>query len=136
MKFKFKVQDYQTEAAESIVKVFNGQPKHGLFKYRRDLGKRKAQTTIIEQDAEFEMGFGNAEVELSKEQLLKNIRAVQTANKIKNSSAIEAGLGLISLDVEMETGTGKTYVYIKTMFELYKAYGWSKFIVVVPEKIS
>lgn len=132
MKFKFKVQDYQTEAAESIVKVFNGQPKHGLFKYRRDLGKRKTQTTLDEQDAEFEMGFRNAEVELSKDQLLKNIRAVQTVNNIKNSSKIEAGLGLVSLDVEMETGTGKTYVYIKTMFELYKAYGWSKFIVVVP----
>lgn len=132
MKFKFKVQDYQTEAAESIVKVFNGQPKHGLFKYRRDLGKRKKQTTIDEQDAEFEMGFRNAEVELSNEQLLKNIRAVQTTNNIKNSSKIEAGLGLVSLDVEMETGTGKTYVYIKTMFELYKTYGWSKFIVVVP----
>ena len=57
---------------------------------------------------------------------------MQTANNIKNSSKIEAGLGLVSLDVEMETGTGKTYVYIKTMFELYKAYGWSKFIVVVP----
>lgn len=132
MKFKFKVQDYQTEAADSIVKVFTGQQKHGLFKYRRDLGKRKAQATMDEQDVEFEMGFRNAEVELSKEQLLKNIRAVQTANNIKNSSKIEAGLGLVSLDVEMETGTGKTYVYIKTMFELYKAYGWSKFIVVVP----
>ena len=132
MKFKFKVQDYQTEAADSIVKVFNGQPKHGLFKYRRDLGKQKAQPTLLEHDAEFEIGFRNAEVELSKEQLLKNIRVVQTTNNIKNSPKIEAGLGLVSLDVEMETGTGKTYVYIKTMFELYKAYGWSKFIVVVP----
>lgn len=132
MKFKFKVQDYQTEATESIVQVFKGQPKHGLFKYRRDMGKQKAQATIDEQEAEFKMGFRNAEVELSKEQVLKNIRAVQTANKIKNSSKIEEGLGLVSLDVEMETGTGKTYVYIKTMFELYRSYGWSKFIVVVP----
>lgn len=132
MKFKFKIQPFQSEAAESIVKVFSGQSKQGVFKYRRDVGKRKAQATIDEQDIEFEMGYRNADVEVTKEQLLKNIRAVQTANNIKNSSALEAGLGLVSLDVEMETGTGKTYVYIKTMFELYKAYGWSKFIVVVP----
>jgi type III restriction enzyme len=132
MKFKFKIQPFQSEAAESIVKVFSGQPKQGVFKYRRDVGKRKAQATIDEQDIEFEMGYRNADVEVTKEQLLKNIRAVQTANNIKNSSALEAGLGLVSLDVEMETGTGKTYVYIKTMFEIYKAYGWSKFIVVVP----
>lgn len=132
MKFKFKIQPFQSEAAESIVKVFSGQPKQGVFKYRRDIGKRKAQATIDEQDKEFEMGYRNADVEVPKEQLLKNIRAVQTANNIKNSPALEVGLGLVSLDVEMETGTGKTYVYIKTMFELYKAYGWSKFIVVVP----
>ena len=132
MKFKFKVQSFQTEAAESIVKVFSGQPKQSVFKYRRDIGKRDAQTSALEQDAEFEMGYRNADIELTQEQLLENIRAVQTANNIKNSSAIEEGLGLVSLDVEMETGTGKTYVYIKTMFELYKAYGWSKFIVVVP----
>ncbi len=132
MKFKFKVQSFQTEAAESIVKVFSGQPKQSVFKYRRDIGKRDAQTNALEQDAEFEMGYRNADIELTQEQLLENIRAVQTANNIKNSSAIEEGLGLVSLDVEMETGTGKTYVYIKTMFELYKAYGWSKFIVVVP----
>lgn len=132
MKFKFKIQAFQSEAAESILKVFSGQPKQGIQKYRRDIGKRKAQTTIYEQDAGFEAGFRNAKVELNKEQLLKNIRSVQTANNIKNSTALEKGLGLVSLDVEMETGTGKTYVYIKTMFELYKAYGWSKFIVVVP----
>ncbi len=132
MKFKFKIQPFQSEAAESIVKVFSGQPKQGFLKYRRDIGKRKAQATIYEQDTEFVTGYRNANVELSKDQLLKNIRVVQTVNNIKNSTALEKGLGLVSLDVEMETGTGKTYVYIKTMFELYQAYGWSKFIVVVP----
>ena len=116
MKFKFKIQPFQSEAAESIVKVFSGQPKKGIYKYRRDVGKRKAQATIDEQDVEFEMGYRNADVEVTKEQLLKNIRAVQTANNIKNSTALEDGLGLVSLDVEMETGAGKTYVYIKTMF--------------------
>ncbi|MBC7087867.1 MAG: DEAD/DEAH box helicase family protein [Tissierellales bacterium] len=132
MKFKFKVQDYQTEAVESIVKVFIGQPKQGFSKYRRDIGKQNLQATLDDQYSEFEMGYRNADIELSKDQLLKNIRAVQTANNIKNSTDLKDGLGLVSLDVEMETGTGKTYVYIKTMFELYKTYGWSKFIVVVP----
>ena len=103
MKFKFKVQSFQTEASESIVKVFAGQPKQSVFKYRRDIGKRDAQTNALEQDAEFEMGYRNADIELTQEQLLENIRAVQTANNIKNSSAIEEGLGLVSLDVEMET---------------------------------
>jgi type III restriction enzyme len=132
MKFKFKVQDYQTEAVESIVKVFIGQPKQGFSKYRRDIGKQNLQATLDDQYSEFEIGYRNADIELSKDQMLKNIRAVQTANNIKNSTDLKDGLGLVSLDVEMETGTGKTYVYIKTMFELYKTYGWSKFIVVVP----
>ena len=139
MKFKFKIQPFQTEAAESVVKVFAGQINHGESRYRRDIGKRvtekrqtQGQMSLAEQDAEFETGYRNSDVELSREQLLKNIHDVQTANNIKYSSELAHGLGVVSLDVEMETGTGKTYVYIKTMFELYKAYGWSKFIVVVP----
>jgi len=130
MKFQFKVQDFQTEATDSIVRVFAGQPKTGLDRYRRDVGKLKG--TLDELDEEYETAYRNAEVALSKEQLLKNIRAVQAGNNIKYSAGLAAGLGTVSLDVEMETGTGKTYVYIKTMFELHKAYGWSKFIVVVP----
>ena len=78
------------------------------------------------------MGFANAPVALDGTQLLKNIREVQNDNNIKESSALAKHMGACSLDVEMETGTGKTYVYIKTMFELNKQYGWSKFIVVVP----
>jgi len=81
---------------------------------------------------EFETAYRNADVEVTREQLLKNIRGVQMANNIKLSNELVQGLGAVSLDVEMETGTGKTYVYLKTMFELHKAYGWSKFIVVVP----
>ena len=65
-------------------------------------------------------------------QLLDNIRAIQSENNIKVSDKLIADVGRCSLDIEMETGTGKTYVYIKTMFELNKRYGWSKFIVVVP----
>ena len=130
MKFQFKIQPFQTEAANSIVRVFAGQSSHGESKYRRDVGK--IATTLFTQDEDFETAYRNAGVELSPQQLLKNIRAVQTENNIKYSTELAAGLGAVSLDVEMETGTGKTYVYIKTMFELYKTYGWSKFIVVVP----
>lgn len=77
-------------------------------------------------------GFKNELVELSDEQLLKNIQILQSQNNIKRSSSLVKELGRCSLDIEMETGTGKTYVYIKTMFELNKKFGWSKFIVVVP----
>jgi len=64
--------------------------------------------------------------------LLENIRAMQARNNIKQSSGLVKHLGRCSLDVEIETGTGKTYVYIKTIFELNKQYGWSKFIIFVP----
>jgi len=163
MKFQFKVQPFQTEAVEAVIRVFKGQPNHSESKYRLDLGKRKGQiernfeqgnlfgetdeqkrkrladkyyNTKEDLTAEeieiLEAAYRNADVELTPQQLLKNIREVQTANNIKYSTELAAGLGAVSLDVEMETGTGKTYVYIKTMFELHKAYGWSKFIVVVP----
>jgi type III restriction enzyme len=142
MKFQFKIQPFQTEAAESVVKVFAGQPNYGVSKYRRDVGttkpkQRPAQGAMFEDETEqtmeeFETAYRNAEVELTREQLFKNIRDVQMANNIKLSNELVQGLGAVSLDVEMETGTGKTYVYIKTMFELHKTYGWSKFIVVVP----
>lgn len=142
MKFIFKKQPFQAEAAESVVKVFTGQYKNGLAKYRRDTGLKRVKVTDIEDllpDDEkaqvvdiFETAYRNTDVVLSREQLLDNIRNIQTANNLKYSTDLVSGLGAVSLDVEMETGTGKTYVYIKTMFELYKAYGWSKFIVVVP----
>ena len=142
MKLQFKIQSFQTEAAESVVKVFAGQPNYGVSKYRRDVGttkpkQRPAQESMFEDETEqtmeeFETAYRNADVEVTREQLLKNIRGVQMANNIKLSNELVQGLGAVSLDVEMETGTGKTYVYLKTMFELHKAYGWSKFIVVVP----
>ena len=164
MKFKFKIQPFQTEAADSVVRVFAGQSNHCMSKYRLDLGKPGEPTgqkydeqpglfgetaeqrrkrlvdkyynaggeLTVEETEILEAAYRNAGIDLTKEQLLKNIRDIQTANNIKLSSALAPGLGAVSLDVEMETGTGKTYCYIKTMFELYRAYGWGKFIVVVP----
>ncbi len=83
-------------------------------------------------DDDAAIGFENARLVLTPGQLLQNIRNMQARNNIKQSETLVNHLGACSLDVEMETGTGKTYVYIKTIFELNKRYGWSKFIVVVP----
>ena len=132
MKFKFKIQQYQTDAVESTVSVFAGQPSKTNAQYRRDLGKQKQQLKA-EFEEEF-VGYRNADVELNTSQLLENIHHQQVQNDIPLSKTLTAtnGLGACSLDVEMETGTGKTYVYIKTMFEMNKRFGWSKFIVVVP----
>ena len=96
--------------------------------YRRDLGA--TQKHIFSEDEE--AGYRNADVELDKKQLLDNIRDIQIRNQITPSTALASGHGIVNLDVEMETGTGKTYVYIKTMFDLNRCYGWSKFIIVVP----
>lgn len=131
MKFKFKIQGYQTDAVENTTNIFVGQPNRDPSKYRRDLGKRGSGVIRFEGDDD---GYRNADVELSSKQLLENLHAVQTTAGVPLSKSLSKidGLGAVNLDVEMETGTGKTYVYIKTMFELNKLYGWSKFIIVVP----
>lgn len=142
MKFNFKIQQYQTDAVDAVVNVFNGQSFHDRNSYIRDLGKMNpsdyqmawdlTQEEIELYDPANDAGYKNEEVELSDEQLLSNIHTLQSKNNIKLSPSLIKNLGRCSLDIEMETGTGKTYVYIKTMFELNKKYGWSKFIVVVP----
>lgn len=130
MKFKFKIQQYQTDAVEQTVSVFAGQPSKTNAQYRRDLGKTNGR---IVYDEEY-VGWRNNDVELNDCQLLENIKKMQFKSNIPQSKLLSKpnGLGACSLDIEMETGTGKTYVYIKTMFEMNKRYGWSKFIVVVP----
>ena len=165
MKFKFKIQDYQTKAVKSVIDVFKGQPYRDHVKYTRDLGIREKTNVIKYKDAEGNEqiaesgslfnaidseldskeiekgyyedvensdGFENADLVLSNEDILKNIQHIQSLNNINVSKSLVKHLGRCSLDVEMETGTGKTYVYIKTIFELNKKYGFSKFIIVVP----
>lgn len=110
---------------------------HANAAYLRDRGIENkpadSQLSLLEDEEIYaDTGFKNENIQLTDEQLLMNIRKQQTVNNIKLSSALVKDLGRCSLDIEMETGTGKTYVYIKTMFELNKQYGWSKFIVVVP----
>ena len=136
MKFNFKIQQYQTDAVDAVVKVFNGQGFHDKINYIRDLGNTEqnlsSQVSFDENEIMDDTGYKNELVKLSDEQLLQNIQNLQSQNNIKLSQSLVKDLGRCSLDIEMETGTGKTYVYIKTMFELNKKYGWSKFIVVVP----
>ena len=144
MKFNFKIQQYQTDAVEAVVNIFKGQGLHERVGYIRDIGTLEEddkQLSFLAEDTaeddelldlENSMGYKNEAVQLTDTELLKNIHEMQTANNIRLSPNLIKELGRCSLDIEMETGTGKTYVYIKTMFELNKRYGWSKFIVVVP----
>lgn len=135
MKFKFKVQQYQTDAVESTVAVFNGQKNYEHSTYLRDMGekyRRERANELKFSDEDATTGYRNHALELTDIELLDNIRKIQGANNIMLSLSLVKHIGRCSLDIEMETGTGKTYVYIKTMFELNKRYGWSKFIVVVP----
>ena len=138
MKFNFKIQQYQTDAVEAVARVFSGQPHYDKVSYIRDLGKPQVNQQIRlavtedEDDLLSETGYKNEAIELTDDQLLENIRTIQSENNIKVSDKLIGNVGRCSIDIEMETGTGKTYVYIKTMFELNKRYGWSKFIVVVP----
>ena len=138
MKLQFKIQQYQTDAVESTVDIFNGQPNQGLLDYKMDQGKVYVidNGKRIEQKgisfSGYDTGYKNGEIVLSEDELLKNIHQIQTQNNIHLSNEVIKRLGACQLDIEMETGTGKTYVYIKTMFELNKRYGWTKFIVVVP----
>ena len=114
MKFKFDAnQDFQIEAISAIVDIFEGQ------------GKTLADKAI--EDSEL-IGIYPNYLNLSKEDIFKNVRKIQNQNKIKNGGTVED----YDFSIEMETGTGKTYVYLRTIFELNKRYGWKKFIILVP----
>jgi type III restriction enzyme len=147
MKLKFKVQPYQTNAVNDVVDCFAGQPMTSGLTYRIDPG-RKAQASA------FEEGFKNADLALTEPQILENIQTVQRRQNLPVSQSLTdfttfdskgarvpvkaaykrdaLAATRVHLDVEMETGTGKTYCYIKSIFEMNKRYGWSKFIIMVP----
>ena len=136
MKLKFKVQPYQTSAVESVVDCFAGQVNTSGIAYRIDPGVNKKLLaegpTLPGMDIE-QTGFKNADLQLTDAQLLTNIHAVQRRQNLPLSDKLVSSAGCkVNLDVVMETGTGKTYCYVKTFFEMNKRYGWTKFIVVVP----
>ena len=130
MKLQFRHQSFQLDAATAICDVFAGQPFHSptyMVDPGIDLDAGEKQFALPE--ARKFTGFNNAPVAISDDKVLEHIRALQRAGQIKPSDRLD---GRYNLTVEMETGVGKTYTYIKTMYELNKRYGWSKFIIIVP----
>ena len=137
MKLKFKKQAYQTRAVEAVVDCFKGQPNTAGISYRIDPGAKSKQLAnaprMTGADEWFESGFKNGDIVLTEQQVLENIQEAQRLQNLPQSaSLIKTKVSSLNLDVEMETGTGKTYCYIKTIFEMNKRFGWTKFIIVVP----
>jgi type III restriction enzyme len=132
MKLKFKTQAFQTEAVTAVVDCFQGQPHGGGVVYRIDPGRERNPDQRVLPNVEY-TGFKNADLAIPHAEVLKNIQTIQQSQNLPVSESLKrTAVCDFNLDIEMETGTGKTYCYIKTMFELNKRYGWSKFIVVVP----
>ncbi len=120
MKLKFKNQDFQTDAVNAVADLFQGHQKmRSTFEITQD-----AQISFEQND----LGIGNG-ISISDERLNENMHEVQRRNNLPTSDIKD---GMRSFCIEMETGTGKTYVYTKTIFELHKRYGFTKFIIVVP----
>lgn len=126
MKLRYKHQRFQTEAALAVANAFTGQPKSDGQSYHIvDQG--------VNQNLFVVKGFGNKNVILAPEAVCENVRAIQTEQGLKPVEQLQQLQGVgTALTIEMETGTGKTYTYIKTMYELNARYGWTKFVVVVP----
>ena len=126
MKLRYKHQRFQTEAALAVANAFMGQPKSdGQSDHIVDLGNRQNLFSL--------QGFGNKKLILAREAICENVRAIQTEQGLKPVEQLQELQGVgTALTIEMETGTGKTYTYIKTMYELNARYGWTKFVVVVP----
>lgn len=147
MDIKFRTLNYQLAATQAVVNCFIGQSKSDGNRYMLDKGKRKANNSlqidfINDQQGETytDIAFGNALIQ-DMDRVLSNVQEQQLAAGLARSETLvvdDNGKGKnltssqLNLNIEMETGTGKTYCYIRTMFELNKQYGWSKFIIVVP----
>lgn len=141
MKLQYKHQQFQLDAVNAVTAVFAGQPKQSTVSYLMDTGNDRNLPLDVVND-----GFKNTAIALSDDDMLKNIKKVQKENEIltdtklvkmliggkDKTTNLDNSRDSLTLTVEMETGTGKTYTYIKTMFDLNKQYGWSKFIIVVP----
>ena len=145
MRLQFKEQDFQVQAVEAVVDCFKGQPlktnrftlerSKDLLKKAKQVAAGITQTEAFEKEVLEDIGYRNSAIQISESQLLKNIKVVQKENDLHESQKIERPKGVklgYNLTIEMETGTGKTYTYIRTMYELQKKYGWSKFIIIVP----
>jgi len=124
MKLKYKYQRFQADAARSVTDIFRGQPYKEGAEHIIDQGTNGGMFTLT--------GFGNERLLIGAEQMTENVREVQRRWDLKPIDHLQGNANSPMFTIEMETGTGKTYTYIKTMYELNKLYGWSKFIVIVP----
>lgn len=116
--------DYQLQAIEAACDLFHGQETcRTEFTVTRDAADAQTRMSFAEND----LGIGNR-LTLIDDEILANLHAIQLKNGLPPSKSLESG----DFTVEMETGTGKTYVYLRTVFELNKRYGFSKFVIVVP----
>ena len=131
MRIQYKHQKFQADAAKAVVDVFAGQP-YLTPTYMMDRGSGYIQQSLTD-DGDF-TGWSNQRIvpELNDQLILEHLQKIQRANQIAPSTKLEGRTDGYNLTIEMETGVGKTYTYIKTMYELNRAYGWSKFIIVVP----
>ena len=131
MRLQFKHQKFQADAAKAVVDVFAGQP-YLTPTYMMDRGINYQQNLTDDEDF---TGWRNEPIvpELTDKIILERLNKIQRINQIEPSAKLERSESCkYNLTIEMETGVGKTYTYIKTMYELNKHYGWSKFIIVVP----
>ena len=116
--------DFQLQAIEAVCDLFRGQEVcRTEFTVTRDPVGIQGRLSLVEND----LGIGNR-LTLLDEEILQNLNAIQLRNDLLPSESLESG----DFTVEMETGTGKTYVYLRTIFELSKRYGFTKFVIVVP----
>lgn len=131
MRIQYKHQKFQSDAAKAVVDVFAGQP-YLTPTYMMDRGSGYIQQSLT--DEEDYTGWSNHRIipELNDQLILEHLQKIQRTNQIAPSNKLEGRSSGFNLTIEMETGVGKTYTYIKTMYELNRAYGWSKFIIVVP----
>jgi type III restriction enzyme len=142
MKLQFKEQDFQIQAVKAVVDCFAGQPlttnRFTLERSKALIKKAKQEALGLESmglESDEEIGYRNSPIQIPEAQVLRNMQEIQRRNDLHQSEQIERPKGIrlgYNLTIEMETGTGKTYTYIRTMYELHKHYGWSKFIVIVP----
>lgn len=125
MKLQFKHQQYQADATSAVVRCFEGQRKGG----RKEVVSRKTiDHELFGTDIKVEEIFSNKKLEITDSDILKNVQTLQKEQGLKVVDKLDG----LNFTIEMETGTGKTYVYTKTMYELNKHYGWNKFIIMVP----
>lgn len=143
MKLQFKEQQFQLNAVKAVIDCFEGQPlKTNRFTLERskEIIRKAKQLAVgtkelFENEVLEDIGYRNSPIQIPESQVLENLKKVQHRNEIRESERIERPAGThtgYNLTIEMETGTGKTYTYIRTMYELHKKYGWSKYIVIVP----